>query len=174
MGNNAGHLALYVGLAVGSPAIITPEKPCDFERDILERLREGRYNGRRHFLVIVAEGCGNTREIADRIRDEGGIETRVTTLGHIQRGGSPSAKDRTIASMMGHFAVEQLIAGKSGLVVCYRDSRLVTTEIGKALGMKKGLDEYMYRVATEFPSENENHPKILFRGDYKGRRFCYH
>lgn len=149
MGHNAGHLALYVGLAVGAAVIITPEKPCDFENDVLERLRESHYNGRHHFIVIVAEGSGNTQQIAQRIKEETGQETRVTTLGHVQRGGSPTARDRTMASRMGHYAVEQLMAGKSNIVVCYRNSQLMDLPIDEALEMQRGLDEYMYQVARD-------------------------
>ncbi|MBQ2769888.1 MAG: 6-phosphofructokinase, partial [Clostridia bacterium] len=149
MGRDAGHLAVYVGLAVGATAILIPEKPVNFEEDVLERIRQGKYKGKHHFLIIVAEGVGKTNEIADRIRQETGIETRVSIIGHMQRGGSPTARDRTIATRMGHFAVEELLAGNSNLVVCYRESRICTIPIDQALEMKKDLDPYMYRVARE-------------------------
>ena len=149
MGRNAGHLAVYVGLSVGATAILIPEKPYDFEKDVLERIREGKYRGKRHFLVIVAEGVGHTQEIADRINEEMGIDTRITIIGHVQRGGSPSARDRVMASRMGHFAVEQLLGGGTNIVVCYRDSRICQLPIDEALTMKKDLDPYMYRVASD-------------------------
>ena len=149
MGNNAGHLAVYVGLAVGATAVLIPEKQYDFERDVAEPIREGRYHDKRHHIIIVAEGVGHTNEIAERIHAEMGLETRVTIIGHIQRGGSPSARDRAMAARMGHCAVEQLIAGGTNLVVCYRDSRICVLPIETALEMRKELDAYMYRVAEE-------------------------
>lgn len=149
MGRGAGHLALYCGLACGAAAILTPEKEFDFEKDIIERIREGHYNGKRHFLIIVAEGVGHTDEIAKGIREQTGIETRVTTIGHIQRGGSPTARDRAMASRMGHYAVMRLLEGKSNVVVCYRNAQLCDIPISEALEMHKDLDSYMYQVACE-------------------------
>lgn len=149
MGRNAGHLAVYVGLSVGATAILIPEKPFDFEKDVLEKIREGRYRGKHHHLIIVAEGVGHTQEIADRLRNEMGLDTRVTIIGHVQRGGSPSARDRVMAARMGHYAVEQLEAGTTNAVVCYRDSQICTVPIDEALNMHKDLDSYMYRVANE-------------------------
>ena len=149
MGHNAGHLALYCGLACGAAAILIPEKPFDFEKDIIEKIRESHYNGKHHFLIIVAEGVGHTAEIADKIREMTGVETRVTIIGHIQRGGSPSARDRVMASRMGHYAVMRLLEGKSNVVVCYRDSQLCDIPINEALQMTKDLDSYMYKVACD-------------------------
>lgn len=149
MGRGAGHLALYCGLACGAAAILIPEKPVDFEKDIIEKIRQGHFNGKHHFLIIVAEGVGHTNEIAEQIRDMTGIETRVTIIGHIQRGGSPSARDRVMASRMGHYAVMQLLAGSSNLVVCYRDAKLCSLPISEALTMHKDLNAYMYQVACD-------------------------
>ncbi|MDO4573206.1 MAG: ATP-dependent 6-phosphofructokinase [Clostridia bacterium] len=149
MGNNAGHLAVYVGLSVGATAILIPEHPFDFEQDVAEHIRENRYRGKHHHIVIVAEGVGHTNEIAERLRTDMGLETRVTIIGHIQRGGSPSARDRVMASRMGHRAVEALLAGESSAVVCYRDSHICVLPIEEALEMQKTLDPYMYRVAQE-------------------------
>ena len=149
MGRAAGHLALYVGLAVGATAILLPEKPCDFNKDLIEKIRESRYNGKHHFLIIVAEGVGGAQEIADKIKAETGVEARVTTLGHVQRGGSPSARDRVMASRMGHFAVERLIEGETDMIVCYRDSQICSVPIKEALSMTKSLSDYMYRVAQD-------------------------
>ncbi|MBQ5973143.1 MAG: 6-phosphofructokinase [Oscillospiraceae bacterium] len=149
MGRGAGHLALYVGLAVGATAIITPEQPFNFETDVAEKIREGKYHGKHHFLIIVAEGTGKTDEIAERIRESTGLETRVTIIGHIQRGGSPSARDRVMASRMGHYAVLRLLEGDGNIVVVYRNSQIMHLPITEALSMKKDLDAYMYRVAAE-------------------------
>ena len=149
MGRHAGHLAVYVGLAVGATAILVPEFPVDFERDVIERVRQGKYRGKRHFVIVVAEGVGRCDEIARRIEEETGIDARVSILGHIQRGGAPSGRDRTMAARMGHTAVEELAAGHTDLVVCYRDSHIVTIPIHEALQMKKPLDPYMYKVAYD-------------------------
>ncbi len=149
MGNKAGLLAVYVGLSVGATAILIPERPFDFEADVAEHIRENRFRGKHHHIVIVAEGVGHTSEVAERLRTEIGLETRVTIIGHIQRGGSPSARDRVMASRMGHRAVEELLAGGTSAVVCYRDSHICVLPIDEALEMKKELDPYMYRVAQE-------------------------
>ena len=149
MGNKAGLLAVYVGLSVGATAILIPERPFNFENDVAERIRENRLRGKHHHLVIVAEGTGCTNEVAERLRSEMGLETRVTIIGHIQRGGSPSARDRVMASRMGHRAVEEIMAGNTNAVVCYRDSHICTLPIAEALAMQKELDPYMYRVAQE-------------------------
>ncbi len=149
MGNRAGHLAVYVGLSVGATAILIPEHEYDFEHDVVEYIREGRYHNKHHHLIIVAEGVGHTQEIADRLQKEMGLDTRVTIIGHVQRGGSPSARDRVMATRMGHRAVEELLAGTSNAVVCYRDSQICVLPIDEALEMQKPLDAYMYRVAQE-------------------------
>jgi len=149
MGREAGHLAIYVGISVGATSILIPERPFDFQKDVVEHIREGQYRGKHHHLIIVAEGVGHTNEIAQRIRDELGLDTRVTIIGHVQRGGSPSARDRVMATRMGHRAVEELLAGNTNLVVCYRSSQITTLPIEEALTMTKDLDEYMYRVAQE-------------------------
>ena len=149
MGRNAGHLAVYVGISVGATAIILPEYPFDFEKDVAEHIREAQYRGKHHHLIIVAEGTGSTDEIARRCREELGLDTRVTIIGHIQRGGSPSARDRVMATRMGHRAVEEVLAGHTNLIVCYRNSQITTVTIDEAMTMTKPLDEYMYRVAQE-------------------------
>ncbi len=149
MGRNAGHLALYVGLAVGATAILVPEHPFDMEADIVEKIREGHYNNKHHFIIIVAEGIGHTTEIAERIKDLTGIETRVTIMGHIQRGGSPTARDRVMASRMGHYAVKTLMEGHTNQVIVYRNASIQRISIDEALEMKKDLDPYMYEVARD-------------------------
>ena len=149
MGNRAGHLAVYVGISVGATAILIPEMEFNFERDVAEPIREGRYHGKNHHLIIIAEGVGRTNEIADRLRCEMGLDTRVTIIGHIQRGGSPSARDRVMATRMGHYAVEELVAGRGNEVVVYRNAAITTLPINEALETQKMLDPYMYRVAQE-------------------------
>ena len=149
MGNRAGLLAIYVGLSVGATAVLIPETPYDVDRDVAEHIREARYRNKHHHIIIIAEGVGHTQEIAARVHTEMGLETRITIIGHIQRGGAPSARDRVMASRMGHTAVETLLAGETNRVVCYRDSHICTLPIDEALTMTKALDPYMYRVAQE-------------------------
>ena len=146
MGRNAGHLALYVGLASGAPAVLVPEKPFDFERDVAERIRIARINGKTHFMIIVAEGAGSAMTIGDKIHEELGVDTRVTILGHIQRGGAPSARDRVTATSMGFHAVNILVKGSTNRVVCERAGKTSGIDIAEALSMKKGLDEDEYSV----------------------------
>lgn len=149
MGRHAGHLAVYVGLASGATSVLIPEHPVDYEHDVLEKIREGRYNGKRHFVIVVAEGVGHCDEIAKVITESTGIEARVSILGHIQRGGSPTGRDRVMAARMGHFAVEALADGKSDIAICYRDSHLVAVPMAEAMEMKKSVDEYMFKVAYD-------------------------
>lgn len=146
MGRNAGHLALYVGLASGATAVLVPEKPFDFERDVAERIRIARINGKTHFMIIVAEGAGSAMTIGDKIHEELGVDTRVTILGHIQRGGAPSAMDRVTATSMGFHAVNILVKGRTNRVVCERAGKTSDIDIAEALSMKKGLDEDEYSV----------------------------
>ena len=146
MGRNAGHLALYVGLASGATAVLVPEKPFDFERDVAERIRIARINGKTHFMIIVAEGTGSAMTIGDKIHEELGVDTRVTILGHIQRGGAPSARDRVTATSMGFHAVNILVKGSTNRVVCERAGKTSDIDIAEALSMKKGLDEDEYSV----------------------------
>ena len=146
MGRNAGHLALYVGLASGATAVLVPEKPFDFERDVAERIRIARINGKTHFMIIVAEGAGSAMTIGDKIHEELGVDTRVTILGHIQRGGAPSARDRVTATSMGFHAVNILVKGSTNRVVCERAGKTSDIDIAEAFSMKKGLDEDEYSV----------------------------
>ena len=146
MGRNAGHLALYVGLASGATAVLVPEKPFDFERDVAERIRIARINGKTHFMIIVAEGAGSAMTIGDKIHEELGVDTRVTILGHIQRGGAPSARDRVTATSMGFHAVNILVKGSTNRVVFERAGKTSDIDIAEALSMKKGLDEDEYSV----------------------------
>ena len=140
MGRNAGHLALYVGLAVGATAVLMPEVETDFERDVVEKIRRARLSGKTHFMIVVAEGAGSAMEIADRIRQSLCLDPRVTILGHIQRGGVPSARDRVMAARMGFTAVDVLAAGKTNRVICAQNGGMVDVDIDEGLSMKKGLN----------------------------------
>ena len=146
MGRNAGHLALYVGLATGATAVLVPEKGVDFERDVIDRIRQARLAGNTHFMIIVAEGAGSAIEIGQGIHDALGLDPRVTILGHIQRGGTPSARDRVMATRMGYHAVQALAEGKTNRVICAQAGKMVDIDILEGLSMKKGLNAQQYEV----------------------------
>ncbi|MBQ6540108.1 MAG: 6-phosphofructokinase, partial [Oscillospiraceae bacterium] len=129
MGRHAGHLALYVGIAAGATSILIPEKEIDFKRDVVEKIRVARLRGRTHFTIIVAEGAGSATEVADRIKFETGIDTRVTVLGHVQRGGQPLVRDRVIATRMGYHAVQILAEGKTNRIVTYHNDQCEDVDI---------------------------------------------
>ena len=146
MGRRAGHLALQVGCAVGATAICLPERQLDFDVDIVEKMRIGRIKGRNHHIIIVAEGYGSAQEVADQIHEATGIDTRVTILGHIQRGGSPSAMDRVMATRMGYAAVRALMEGKTNRVIV-SDANLVTDiDIEEGLAKHKDLNQCLFEA----------------------------
>ena len=147
MGRNAGQLAVYVAVGCGAGAVLIPEKEVDYKKDIVDKIRHNRIVGKNHFIIILAEGVGNAAELADKIRQDTGLETRVSILGHIQRGGSPSARDRTMASRMGYTAVKLLEQGKSNIVVCYRNSSITDIDIDEALDMRKDIEPVLYNVS---------------------------
>ena len=149
MGRGAGYLALESGIAVGATSILVPEVEYDIERDIIARIREFQKTGKRHFIVIVAEGVGGTAEIAKKIEAETGVESRATILGHVQRGGSPTARDRIMASQMGSRAVDLLTQGIGNRVVGIRDIKIVDFDIFEALKMTKTIDMKDYELAHE-------------------------
>lgn len=149
MGRGAGYLALEAGIAVGATSIIVPEVEYDIERDVIARIREFQKTGKKHFIVIVAEGVGGTAEIAKKIEVETGVESRATILGHVQRGGSPTARDRIMASQMGSRAVDLLTQGIGNRVVGIRDNKIVDFDIFEALKMTKTIDMKDYELAHE-------------------------
>lgn len=146
MGRNAGYLAMYVGLAVGATAVLVPESPIDFERDVIEKIRQARLNGFTHYMIVVAEGAGSAADIAKRIKDTIALDPRVTVLGHIQRGGVPSGRDRVNATKMGYLAVELLMAGKTNRIVCTHDGGYTDIDIEEGLAMSKGIQEMEVNV----------------------------
>jgi 6-phosphofructokinase 1 len=148
MGNKSGNLAMYVGLAVGASAILTPERAIDPE-ELYEQMRIGRIRGRHHHIIVVAEGVGKAHEIADNIYGATGIETRVTTLGHVQRGGSPSARDRVAATQMGCQAVVALMAGRTNSVVCMHGDAVTDMDIESALAMPRAGQEEIFGIASK-------------------------
>lgn len=149
MGRGAGYLALEAGIAVGATSIIVPEVEYDIERDVIARIREFQKTGKKHFIVIVAEGVGGTAEIAKKIEAEAGVESRATILGHVQRGGSPTARDRIMASQMGSRAVDLLTQGIGNRVVGIKDNKIVDFDIFEALKMTKTIDMKDYELAHE-------------------------
>ena len=154
MGRHAGYLALSVGISVGATAVLIPERELDFEEDIIEKIRRARLSGTTHYMVVVAEGCGSAVDIAKRIHEEIGVDPRVTVLGHIQRGGSPSARDREIASLMGYAAVEALVQDKGNCVIASQDSHIVDIEMETALAMTKQLDMEHYHILSALTRTN--------------------
>ena len=139
MGRNAGHLALFVGLAVGATAVFIPERR-DFQKEVIEKIRSARLNGFTHFMVVVAEGAGSAMDVAARIKEEICLDPRVTVLGHVQRGGTPSGRDRVTATRMGYRAVDLLAQGCTNRVVCFHNGAIKEFDIDVALSMHKGID----------------------------------
>ena len=147
MGRNAGYIALWCGIANGAEDILLPEKYDYDEQKIINNIIENRKKGKKHHIIINAEGIGHSTSMAKRIEAATGIETRATILGHMQRGGSPTCKDRVYASIMGAYAVDLLIAGKTKRVVGYKNGEYVDFDINEALAMTKSIPEYQYEIA---------------------------
>lgn len=147
MGRNCGDIALHAGIAVGATFIIVPEMPYDIEKDIIPSLVEIQKTGKKHFIIVVAEGVGHVDQIAKTIEEKTGIESRATVLGHVQRGGSPTVRDRVMASEMGYHAVDLLSNGIGNRVVVTRDNKIVDLDIYEALKMKRVFDERLYKIA---------------------------
>ena len=156
MGRHAGHLALYVGIAVGATAVLIPERPVDFENDVVENIRRARLSGSTHYMVVVAEGAGSAFDIAGKIKDAMGIDPRVTVLGHIQRGGSPTARDRETASRMGYEAVQVLVGGKGNRIIATRDGRIVDLDMEEALSMTKDFEMDRYDVLEALTNHGDS------------------
>lgn len=149
MGRRCGDIALEVGIAIGATAILVPEVPYDLKRDVIDRLLKNRQTGKKHFIVVVAEGIGGIDNIVKEIEAQTGIETRGTVLGHVQRGGSPTLRDRVVASRMGYRAVELLEDGQSNRVVVMKDNHIVDYDITEALAMKKQFNTKLFGIAHE-------------------------
>ena len=149
MGRRAGYIALNAGIACGATSILIPEVEYDFQRDVIDRMKRTQKTGKRHFIILVAEGIGGVEEMAKRIEAETGVETRATVLGHVQRGGHPTVRDRVTASLMGHKAVELLKAGVGNRVLAINKDEIVDYDIFEALNMKKSLNIEEYKIAHE-------------------------
>ncbi len=148
MGRHAGWLALETGIAVGATAILVPEVPFDLDRDIIAKINKTQQTGKKHFIIVVAEGVGEVSKIAKEIEDKTGIESRATVLGHVQRGGSPTVRDREMASCMGNYAAKLLSQGIGNRVVAYRKGELVDFDIFEALNMSKPFNIEKYETAN--------------------------
>ncbi len=146
MGRHAGYLALYVGLSVGATAVLVPEETYDFNAHVAEKIRRARLNGKTNFMIVVAEGAASALDVGHEIQGQLGLDPRVTILGHIQRGGAPTAKDRVLATRMGYEAVRLLAEGKTNRVICSKDNRIVDFDIDEGLAMKKTLNAEEYEV----------------------------
>lgn len=147
MGRHAGYIALWCGIVNGGEFVLLPEKEGLSAEYIIKAILENRHNGKKHNLIINAEGIGKSEELAKKIQEVTGIETRATILGHLQRGGNPTAIDRMHASMMGAYAADLLCEGKSNRVVAYKDGNYVDYDINEALKMQKTIDQRQYEVS---------------------------
>ncbi|HBN80063.1 MAG TPA: 6-phosphofructokinase [Ruminococcaceae bacterium] len=149
MGRRCGDIALNTGIAVGAMAILVPEIPFDFDKDIIERMKYTQKAGKKHFIIVVAEGVGGVENLALEIEKRTGIESRATILGHVQRGGSPTLRDRVVATEMGYRAVQLLLEGRGDRVIAMRDSKIVDFDISEALSMQRTFDRDLYGVALK-------------------------
>lgn len=149
MGRRAGYIALNAGIACGATSILIPEVEYDFQRDVIDRMKRTQKTGKKHFIILVAEGIGGVEEMAKRIERETGVETRATILGHVQRGGHPTVRDRVTASLMGYKAVELLKEGIGNRVLAINKDEIVNYDIFEALNMKKSLNIEDYKIAHE-------------------------
>lgn len=149
MGRRAGFLALNAGIAVGATTILVPEFDFDIERDVIERMRRTQKTGKRHFIIMVAEGIGGVEELARKIEAETKVESRAVILGHVQRGGAPTCKDRVVASQMGNRAVKLLLNGIGNRVVGMKNEQIFDMDIYEALSMTKTLDRELFEISYE-------------------------
>lgn len=151
MGRRAGHIALNVGIAGGAEVILIPEREFDFDKEIIRKIVQGRNSGKKNYIIILAEGVaeknGGALELAKKIEDLTGIETRGTVLGYIQRGGSPTIQDRVMASVMGAKAVKLLKEGVYNRIISYKDAKVVDFDIDEALAMTKDIDQELLELS---------------------------
>ena len=148
MGRHAGHIALNCGIACGATYIVVPEMPYTLEA-ITEKIKLAQKLGKHHFIIVVAEGIGNVNEMAKDIERITGVESRATILGHVQRGGSPTVRDRVVASQMAHYAIDLLEKGIGNRVVGMQNSKIVDFDIQDALRMRKPFDKELYQIAHD-------------------------
>ena len=147
MGRSAGYIALWCGIANGAEQIILPEKFDNNYDKLIEQIRNNRKSGMTHQIIINAEGIGHSYGLAKRIEEATGIETRATILGHLQRGGSPTARDRVCASVMGAYAVDTIVKGGRNRLIGYKNGHVYDIDIEEAFSIQKSIDDYEYEVA---------------------------
>ena len=148
MGRNCGDIALLTGISVEATAIIVPEIQYDFKKDIIDRIKMTQKKGKKHFIVIVSEGVGRINDIAEHIYKETGVETRTTVLGHVQRGGSPTPKDRIVASKMGAKAIEIICKGTESKIAAVKSGKIIECDINQDC-IKKEFDLELYNTALK-------------------------
>ena len=141
MGRKAGYIALNVGIATGAEVVLIPEQAYDFNKDVVKVILDGRNAGKHHYIVIVAEGAGTAMDIAKRIEKATGIEARATILGHLQRGGSPTVRDRSMASLMGVHAIECINKGRLNRLVIFKDGKITDIDVEEGLKITKTISE---------------------------------
>lgn len=146
MGRTAGHIALWCGISNGSEYVLIPERYDNDEQKIIDKIRAKRRIGKKHHIIVNAEGIGDSYGMAERIEEATGIETRATVIGHIQRGGNPTCRDRVYASAMGAMAVDLLLEGETNRVVAYRDGQFCNFDIDEALAMTKDIDDHLFSM----------------------------
>lgn len=147
MGRNAGYIAANAAIACGADVVLIPEREWDFDKDVIRPILAGKARGKRHSIVVVAEGIGGVIELAKEIEEKTGMESRATILGHVQRGGSPTVRDRVTASAMGVHAVKLLLEGKSNRIVCEKDGKITDVDIQEGLSLKKEFPKELIEVA---------------------------
>lgn len=147
MGRNAGYIAANAAIACGADVVLIPEREWDFDKDVIRPILAGKARGKRHSIVVVAEGIGGVIELAKEIEEKTGMESRATILGHVQRGGSPTVRDRVTASSMGVHAVKLLLEGKSNRIVCEKDGKITDVDIQEGLSLKKEFPKELIEVA---------------------------
>ncbi len=147
MGRDAGYIAVWCGMVGGAEDVMFPEEKDTIDsKEVIQQILANRSTGKRHNLIVVAEGVGGTQKLAKDIQEITGIQTRATILGHMQRGGSPTAIDRMHASMMGYHAVKALLEGRENIVIAYNKGQYEVLDLFEALDMKKSLDKEIYDV----------------------------
>lgn len=149
MGRNAGYIAIEAAIACGAEVVLIPEVPFDIDKDVIDVINRGKERGKKHNIIIVAEGVGGVVELAKTIEEKTGVEARATILGHVQRGGSPTVRDRVVASQMGAKSVELLLEGKSNRIVCMQKSEVVDVDIEDGLKMKKSISDELLRLTRQ-------------------------
>ncbi len=147
MGRNAGYIAANAAIACGADVVLIPEREWDFDKDVIRPILAGKARGKRHSIVVVAEGIGGVIELAKEIEEKTGMESRATILGHVQRGGSPTVRDRVTASSMGVHAVKLLLEGKSNRIVCEKNGKITDIDIQEGLSLKKEFPKELIEVA---------------------------